>query len=906
MDDLASVVDINSTCAYCGVGCGITSKHDINSGELISVGGDVKHPANRGRLCLKGATLGATLNASERLKQPLLHGQEVNWDHAMEHVATQFQRIISEHGPQSVAFYLSGQLLTEDYYVANKLMKGFIGSSNVDTNSRLCMSSAVTGHQRAFGEDIVPGCYDDLEQADLVLLVGSNMAWTHPILHQRLLKAKETNPNLRIVVLDPRSTATAQLADVHLPLAPDSDTSFFVGLLAHLARHKGLDLSFIADHCQGFDATLMLAHKTSPDVESVAKACNLPTEQVAQVFNWFCQTPKVVSVFSQGVNQSTSGSDKVSAIINCHLASGKIGKPGATPFSITGQPNAMGGREVGGLATQLAAHMAYDKPDDIDLVRRFWQAPSLVTGVGLKAVDLFSAMGDGRIKAVWIMATNPVFSLPDSQQVVNALKKCELVVVSDCVANTDTTTYAHVQFPASGWGEKDGTVTNSERMISRQRSIIDKPTGSRHDWEMVVDLAHRLGYAGAFNYSTSADIFREHATLSGFENNHQRLFDISELALLNDDEYQALKPIQWPITRQQGKLIGQKRLFTQGIFSTASHRANFHPVKPSGLSTNSEPQFPLWLNTGRARDQWHSMSRTSQVTQLNQHQPVLQVDLHPFDAKAFGLNQSEWVAVTSALGVVHAQANINSNQLQGQVFMPMHWGDQFASQGRVGQLIAARTDASSGQPDYKHTPVRINPINTLWRANLITRKALAFDDSVMWFKRHTTTGYHYELASTRRPKDWLTWAEEWLPPYDDLMQLKVCDRSAYRLASFLDDQLQAVLLIAPDLPFCDSTIVSELMQQQKLTGKQRLQTLGAGANNGKKQVEKLICACMRVSESAINRAINEGSNDVDTLKKNLGCGTGCGSCIGEMQQLLQTQAAPQCHLPTDSDIAFLQ
>ena len=825
MDDIANVVDINSTCAYCGVGCGITSKHDINSGELISVGGDVKHPANRGRLCLKGATLGATLSSSDRLKQPLLHGQEVSWDKAMDHVATQFQRIINEHGPESVAFYLSGQLLTEDYYVANKLMKGFIGSSNVDTNSRLCMSSAVTGHQRAFGEDIVPGCYDDLEQADLVLLVGSNMAWTHPILHQRLLKAKEANPKLRIVVLDPRSTATAQLADVHLPLAPDSDTSFFVGLLAHLAGHNRLDLDFIADHCQGFDDTLMLARKTNPDVSSVAKACNLPTEQVAQVFNWFCQTPKVVSVFSQGVNQSTSGSDKVSAIINCHLASGKIGKPGATPFSITGQPNAMGGREVGGLATQLAAHMAYDNPAHIDLVQRFWQAPNLVKNVGLKAIDLYAAMGDGRIKAVWIMATNPVFSLPDSRKVIDALKQCELVVVSDCVANTDTTAFAHVQLPASGWGEKEGTVTNSERMISRQRSIIDQPTGSRHDWQMVVDLAHRLGYANAFDYQTSADIFREHAALSGFENNQQRLFDISELAHLNDDEYQTLKPIQWPITLTQGKLHGQNRLFTRGIFSTANGRANFHPVKPSGLSAATEPQFPLWLNTGRARDQWHSMSRTGQVTQLNQHQTVLQVDLHPFDAKAFGLHQSDWVAVTSALGVVHAQANINTNQLQGQVFMPMHWNGQFASQGSVGQLIAARTDAASGQPDYKHTPVRVSRIDTPWRASLMTRKKITFDDTILWFKRHTRVGYHYELASTYVPKDWLEWASSWLLPHNDLLQLQVCDQSTYRLASFLDDQLQTVLLIAPNLPYCDIPMVNALMELKKLSPQQRLQAL---------------------------------------------------------------------------------
>ena len=890
MDDIANVMDINSTCAYCGVGCGITSKHDINSGELISVGGDVKHPANRGRLCLKGATLGATLSAGKRLQQPMLAGQPVTWDHAMDHVATQFQRIINTYGPQSVAFYLSGQLLTEDYYVANKLMKGFIGSPNVDTNSRLCMSSSVIGHQRAFGEDIVPGCYDDLEHADLVLLVGSNMAWTHPILHQRLLKARESNPSLKIVVLDPRSTATAQLSDVHLPIAPDSDTSFFVGLLAYMASNNGLDHGYITDHCQGFDDSISVAQSSCPDIASVAKACNLPIAQITQVFDWFCQTSKVVSVFSQGVNQSTSGSDKVSAIINCHLASGKIGKPGATPFSITGQPNAMGGREVGGLANQLAAHMDYEKPQDIDRVRRFWQAPNIVNGAGLKAVDLFSAMGDGRIKAVWIMATNPVFSLPDSHQVEKALQQCELVVVSDSVANTDTTAFAHVQLPASGWGEKDGTVTNSERMISRQRSIIKQPPECRHDWQMVVDLAHRLGYENAFDYQSSADIFREHAALSGFENNQQRLFNISELAHLNDDEYRDLKPIQWPITRSQGALSGQQRLFTNGRYATANGRARLHPVTPSELSTATAPQFPLWLNTSRARDQWHSMSRTGQVAQLIQHQPVLQVDLHPFDAKAFGLRQSEWAAISSALGQVHAQANINPNQLQGHVFMPMHWGKQFASRGRIGQLIAARTDAASGQPDYKHTPVNVSPIATLWRASLISREELTFDNSILWFKRHTEAGYHYELAGTSRPSDWLKWAHEWLPPYNDLLQLKVCDQSSYRLATYLNDALQAVLVIAPTLPLVNTAMVNILMQQQKLTPQQRLQVLSTGLSNHDGKLEKLICACMRVSASDISGAIDQGNQDITSLKKTLGCGTGCGSCLGEVQQLLKSHS----------------
>jgi assimilatory nitrate reductase catalytic subunit len=469
---------IRTTCPYCGVGCGVA----VSGGAVT---GDREHPANFGRLCSKGSALAETLDDSRRLLRPQIHGIGTSWGAALSLIAAQFRKTIAEHGPHAVAFYVSGQFTTEDYYVANKLMKGFIGSGNIDTNSRLCMASSVAGHVRAFGADVVPGNYEDWEEADLVLLVGSNTAWCHPVLFQRLMAARASR-GTKIVVIDPRRTATCEGADLHLPLALGTDVTLFAGLLAHLADAGATDRDWIDAHTNGFDAALASARHFAGTPEQVAAITGLAPQSITAFYELFAANARVMTVYSQGVNQSSAGTDKVNAIINCHLATGRIGRPGMGPFSVTGQPNAMGGREVGGMANQLAAHMKLDCADDVDRVRRFWRAPNMAARPGLKAVEMFDAVLDGRIKAIWIAATNPAASMPRADLVRRALEACPFVVVSDCWP-TDTTKFADVVLPAAGWGEKDGTVTNSERRISRQRAFRSPPGEARHDWWMFAE-----------------------------------------------------------------------------------------------------------------------------------------------------------------------------------------------------------------------------------------------------------------------------------------------------------------------------------------------------------------------------------------------------------------------------------
>src|SRR5690606_11460817 len=487
-----------------------------------------------------------TIGPDDRLLHPEIRGVRASWHAALEHVARGFAAAVEAHGPDSVAFYVSGQLLTEDYYVANKLMKGFIGSANIDTNSRLCMASAVAGYRRAFGADIVPNEYADLEKADLIVIVGSNTAWRHPVLYQRIAAAKASKPGLRVIVVDPRRTATCDAADLHLAIRPGTDVTLFNGLLNHLRRDDALDYEFLDAHTEGFGAAMRVARETAPSIPAVADACGVAEQDVAELYRAFVRSSRTITLFSQGVNQSSSGTDKVNAIVNVHLATGRIGKPGAGPFSLTGQPNAMGGREVGGLANQLAAHMDFS-PDGVERLRRFWGSSRVATRPGLKAVELFDAVERGKIKALWIMSTNPAVSMPDADRVRRALRRCELLVVSDCVRRSDTIDHADVLLPAATWGEKCGTVTNSERRISRQRAFLPLPGEAMPDWWIVTQVARRMGFGDAFRYESPADVFREHARLSAFENGGTRAFDIGALAEVTDDEYDALAPTQWPL-----------------------------------------------------------------------------------------------------------------------------------------------------------------------------------------------------------------------------------------------------------------------------------------------------------------------------------------------------------------------
>src|SRR5712664_2624782 len=575
-----------TTCPYCGVGCGILATPEAGGGAAIS--GDPEHPANFGRLCSKGSALGETLSAESRLLYPMIRCRKgtmerVAWSDALDHVAHRFKHIVARDGPDAVAFYLSGQLLTEDYYVANKLMKGFVGSANVDTNSRLCMASSVAGHRRAFGADTVPGCYEDLDEADLLVLVGSNAAWCHPVLFQRMLASK-LERGARIVVIDPRRTDTAGDADLYLGLKPGTDTALFSGLLVQLADTGALDHDYIERHTSGFQDALARARSIAGSVAATALATGLSEVDVADFFQMFRNTPRVVTMYSQGVNQSAQGTDKVNAIINCHLATGRIGKPGASPFSLTGQPNAMGGREVGGLANQLAAHMGFTPPD-IDRVRRFWKAPRIATHEGLKAVQMFEAIARGQIKALWVIGTNPAVSLPDANVAREALKKLELFVVSENVRSNDTVDAGpHVLLPAQAWGEKSGTVTNSERCISRQRAFLTPPGEARPDWWIVSEVAKRLGFGAAFDFGSAADVFREHASLSAFENDGRRDFDIGGLKSLSDEAFDAMAPAQWP-AREAAQ--PQQRFFAEGGFFSNDHKARFiAPEIPALRSEN--------------------------------------------------------------------------------------------------------------------------------------------------------------------------------------------------------------------------------------------------------------------------------------------------------------------------------
>ena len=729
-----------TTCPYCGVGCGVIATPQ-------TVKGDAEHPANFGRLCVKGAALAETVGLEDRLLTPRIEGRAASWEEATARVAGAFKQAVAEHGPDAVAFYVSGQLLTEDYYVVNKLAKGFLGTANIDTNSRLCMASSVAGHKRAFGADVVPGNYDDLEEADLVVFVGSNAAWCHPVLYQRIAAAKAKRPAMRVVVIDPRRTDTCALADLHLALRPGSDAVLFNGLLAHLGAHARDD-DFVARATRGAEAAL--AGVAGIDAEKTAEICGLAAGGVALFFDWFARTQKTVTLYSQGINQSSSGVDKVNAILNCHLLTGRIGRPGMGPFSLTGQPNAMGGREVGGLANQLAAHMEIENSAHRDRVARFWQAPHIAQKPGLKAVEMFEAVQAGRIKALWIMATNPLVSLPDSDRMREALAACPFVVVSDCVASNDTLRYADVAWPATGWGEKDGTVTNSERRISRQRRFLPAPGQARDDWRIVAGVAQAMGFAG-FDFADAAAVFREHAALSGFENEGERAFDISGLADLSDAQYDALAPVQWPLRRGEDATA---RLFGDGRFFTPDGRARFVAVTPRAPRGRTTPARPLMLNTGRVRDHWHTMTRTGRSARLSAHIFEPYVEIHPEDARRAKLEDGKLARLTSAQGAMTARVRLAPQQRRGCVFAPMHWSDENGAGARVNALVAPHVDPISGQPESKQTPVSVEPYPVAYVALAMSREKLAPPLADHWVAGRTRGGWRLELAGREAPPDW--------------------------------------------------------------------------------------------------------------------------------------------------------
>jgi assimilatory nitrate reductase catalytic subunit len=872
-----------TTCPYCGVGCGVLATPDGRGGAAIS--GDPQHPANFGRLCSKGSALGETLGVEGRLLYPMIRCskgtmERVAWSDALDHVAHRFAHIIKRDGPGAVAFYLSGQLLTEDYYVANKLMKGFIGSGNVDTNSRLCMASSVAGHRRAFGADTVPGCYEDLDEADLLVLVGSNAAWCHPVLYQRMLANKQTR-GARIVVIDPRRTDTSGDADLFLGLRPGTDTALFSGLLVQLADTGALDRDYIEQYTGGFDEALARARSIAGSVGATALATGLSEKDVAAFFQMFAATLRVVTLYSQGVNQSAQGTDKVNAIINCHLATGRIGKPGASPFSLTGQPNAMGGREVGGLANQLAAHMAFTPPD-IDRVRRFWKAPRIATHEGLKAVQMFQAIARGEIKALWVIGTNPAVSLPDADIARAALKKLELFVISENVLSNDTVKAgAHVLLPAQAWGEKSGTVTNSERRISRQRAFLEPPGEAKPDWWIVSEVAKRLGFGAGFGFNSAADVFREHAALSAFENNGGRDFDIGALTSLSDEAFDAMAPVQWPA--REGA-PGQARFFAEGGFFSNDRKARFISPEIPALRTETTAGRPLRLNTGRIRDQWHTMTRTGMSPRLGQHLPEPFVEVHPDDALRFGVFDDGFARVTTDYGQCTLKVVVSERQQRGMLFAPIHWSEATASSARVGALVAPFTDPFSGQPENKATPASIAPYDYVFRGFALSRTELEFPAHALWARVAVTGGYGYLLADNADLAGWQSWLRSVVG--SDLAEYKDFGGGIFRAASFAGDRIDTCLFMGPARDAGDWDVVKNLFAAEALSDDQRRMLLSGKSMDGLANAGPIVCACFGVGRTTICDSIAAGAGTAAEIGAKLNAGTNCGSCIPELKRLI--------------------
>ena len=866
---------VKTTCAYCGVGCGVVATPDGEGGAAIA--GDETHPANSGALCVKGAALGETLSTEGRLRHPTIHGVRTTWNRAFDAVADGFRRALEEHGPGAIAFYLSGQLLTEDYYVANKLMKGFLGSANVDTNSRLCMASTVAGHRRAFGADVVPNCYEDIDEADLIVLVGSNAAWCHPVLFQRMERARARGA--RIIVIDPRRTVTADGADLHLSVAPGMDSVLFARLLVEIAEGGAADAEFIADHTNGFAETVSNARAIAPSRAEAARLCGLSESGLADFIAAWIATPRVVTCFSQGVNQSAQGTDKVNAILNAHLATGRIGKPGSGPFSLTGQPNAMGGREVGGLANQLAAHMSF-APEDVDRVRRFWNAPRVARTEGLKAVAMFEAIERGEIKALWILSTNPAASLPRADAMRAALKRLDFLAVSEISAHVDgILDAATVVLPAAAWGEKDGTVTNSERRISRQRPFLKPPGEAKPDWRQIVEVARRLGFAEAFAYEKPADIFREHAALSAFENDGARAFDIGGLASLSDEAYDALAPVQWPL--REGATGGAKRLFADGGFLHEDRKAQFVSLASPRPLARTAPAFPLILNTGRVRDQWHTMTRTGLSPRLAQHRAAPFVEVHPNEAARFGLEDGGFATIATPHGRAELQVVVTTSQQPGSIFAPIHWTDATAGRARVGALTHAAVDPVSGQPDSKATPASIRPCVTATQGFIVSRKRLKLPNWLRHARIAAPGGEAVTFASPRQPQALHALLSNWLRLAETPLAKSDARAGVHRAASLTRGRLETLLSTGPARDEAGLAWAMELLALERIDAATRPYILAGRAPGHSRDGGPLVCACFGVRRGAIEDAAGQGCDSVEAVGRASRAGTNCGSCRPE-------------------------
>ena len=890
-----------STCCYCGVGCGVLIEHD---GErIIDVQGDPTHPANYGRLCSKGSTLHKTGDLDARALYPELRlgkklgRSRVDWGTAMEHAAKVFGDTIAEHGPDSVAFYISGQLLTEDYYAFNKLARALVATNNIDSNSRLCMSSAVVGYKRSLGADSPPCSYEDIEQSDCLLIVGSNMAYAHPVLFRRLEQAKAENPHKRIIVIDPRRTDTCEIADLHLPIQPGTDVALFHGLLHILMWEGWIDRRFIDAHTAGFDELKTLVRDYTPAM--VSDLCGLRPEDLQAAASMIGSASRFLSLWCMGLNQSTSGSAKNNALINLHLATGQIGKPGSGPFSLTGQPNAMGGRETGSLSNLLPGHREAANADHRNEVAEYWGVEHLPSAPGLSAIELFEGVRQGKIKALWIACTNPAQSMPDQTLVREALAACPFVVVQEAFGNTETCQFADLLLPAASWGEKEGMVTNSERRISHVRPAIPAPGEARPDWAIVCDLAQRLekqlrpGQPSLFDFASPAQIFDEYKGLT-----RGRDLDYSGLSHALIDE---LGPQQWPFT--EGATQGTARLYVDGRFATDDGRARFISEHYQSAREQRDARFPLTLNTGRLRDQWHGMSRTGTAAQLFGHVEQAQISLHPDDLRSRRLRDGQLVRVKSRRGELVLPVLADEQTRPGQAFIPMHWGDRFLKGLGVNVLTQPAFDPISKQPELKQSGINVQPVDLPWELFVLVEGDVQKRFDALRPLCEEFAFASFGLAGRERSALLIRAADVRAPAVELLSRIDVLlgldtgpvlvyddpRRAVGKRVKIEEGRITAIRLTGETAARDWLRGVWESGQTDNALRRWFLAPLSAPPG-GMTTADKTLCNCMNVSASAIRKGIEQGL-DMKGLKGALGCGTQCGSCVPEIQRMLAKKIA---------------
>jgi len=737
----------------------------VQDGRITKVTGDKSHPANAGRLCTKGLTVGGTLDSEDRLMRAAIRphrsepAQEVPMGDAIRSVATRLGSIIQEHGPDAVAFYVSGQLSLEAQYLINKLAKGFVGTNNIDSNSRLCMSSAASGYKLSLGADGPPGSYQDFEKADCFLVIGSNMAECHPVLFLRLLD--RVRQGAKLIVVDPRRTLTAEKADLYLPIAPGTDLALLNGILHLLNSNGRVDRVFIDGHTDGWEDLVHFLKDYSPEI--VAGMTGLAEDDIRQAAKWIGESPEVMSLWTMGLNQSTHGTWHTNALCNLHLAMGKICRPGSGPFSLTGQPNAMGGREVGYLSHGLPGQRTVAKKEDRDFIENLWKlSPGRICPEeGPDAVSMFQKVKDGSIKAIWIMATNPVVSMPKRNGVIEALEKAECVIVQDAYHPTETTRYADILLPGAVWSEAQGTMVNSERTVTLMQKAVEPRGDALPDWEIVARVACEMGFSADFSFQNASEVFDEIRQTT----NPSTGYDLRGIS------YRRLREqsIQWPCAHEaeEGTAIRYREERLQDTpgstlnsrvlrFPTESGRARFfaRPCLPPAELPGKD--YPFILTTGRTAHQWHSMTKTGKVAALNKLNSGSFVEIHPEDAARLGFNEGCGVEVASVRGRGIYPARITERILPGCCFVPFHWNDMFGQNLAINAATSEAVDPLSKQPEFKFCAVKLGKTTEVFSLLPATTQTIShelFTEEQQACLRHFFESNRLKIATVRGPID---------------------------------------------------------------------------------------------------------------------------------------------------------